>query len=278
MYLQITDNVLFARVPVSFCITWSQSHRWPTKGRMSDQGRRNSVMQGSLCLVQLLYFEVYHVLLWSNWLYTTVKPAITVSIASFLWVWVQLGLFGHTHHSPSLISNELLLKSKRVVLLLLPESPSLPKTGVTLPSKQGCATQLPGPYPTTKQPHQCSPQSYNCAESHSPSEHSSSSLDSPSDSKSLSSTLSEWSKIPKPLSEPGQPGRGGYNHANALNWNHRVFSKFKVHSLRYLTIMLLHSTLNRLLHIQWPWKLLQYLAILECLMCSVWGCGNIAYS
>jgi hypothetical protein len=59
---------------------------------------------------------------------------------------------------------------------------------------------------------------------------SSGSLDSASDSGSSTSTesLSEESKIPKPPGEPGRPGRGGYTLREALDWNPRAYTKFKV--------------------------------------------------
>ncbi|KAG1761660.1 hypothetical protein EDD22DRAFT_953845 [Suillus occidentalis] len=56
------------------------------------------------------------------------------------------------------------------------------------------------------------------------------SLDSLSDSSSSSSAsmnLSEDSKIPKPISEPGCPGRGGYTLYKALDWNPKAYGKFK---------------------------------------------------
>lgn len=59
---------------------------------------------------------------------------------------------------------------------------------------------------------------------------SSGSLDSASDSGSSTSTesLSEESKIPKPPGEPGRPGRGGYTLQEALDWNPKAYTKFKV--------------------------------------------------
>ncbi|KAG1871688.1 hypothetical protein F4604DRAFT_1926080 [Suillus subluteus] len=58
---------------------------------------------------------------------------------------------------------------------------------------------------------------------------SASSSDSLSDSDSTTSSvnLSEDSKIPKPASEPGRPGRGGYTLREALDWNPKAYMKFK---------------------------------------------------
>lgn len=44
------------------------------------------------------------------------------------------------------------------------------------------------------------------------------------------STLSDDSKIPKPVGEPGHPGCGGYNLETALDWSTKAYSKFKVRS------------------------------------------------
>ncbi|KAG1843966.1 hypothetical protein F4604DRAFT_1937821 [Suillus subluteus] len=64
---------------------------------------------------------------------------------------------------------------------------------------------------------------------------SSGSLDSfsDSDSSTLSMSISEDSKIPKPASEPGHLGRGGYTLCEALDWNPKAYAKFKksMHSL-----------------------------------------------
>jgi hypothetical protein len=57
------------------------------------------------------------------------------------------------------------------------------------------------------------------------------SSDSLSDSGSSSSSsmnLLENSKIPKPIGEPGHPGRGGYTLDEALDWNPKTYGKFKV--------------------------------------------------
>ena len=92
-------------------------------------------------------------------------------------------------------------------------------------SKLSWATQ--SPYPATKQAHhQSSAKSYDHADSESPSEHSSSSES--VDSDSILSTLLGQLKILKPPGEPGCPGRGGYNLETAIDWNHKVFTKFKV--------------------------------------------------
>ncbi|KAI6103789.1 hypothetical protein EDD16DRAFT_1524991 [Pisolithus croceorrhizus] len=50
-----------------------------------------------------------------------------------------------------------------------------------------------------------------------------------SDDESTSSTQSpEALKIPKPPGEPGCPGRGSYTLETTLDWNQKVYSKFKV--------------------------------------------------
>ena len=144
----------------------------------------------------------------------------------------QLELFCNTHYSPSLIVDEILsFKSKSVMQIQsgLPELPALPKV---LPSKQGHAAQ--SPYPAMKQEHQHSQaraRSHSRADSESLPEHSSSSssLDLLSDSESTSTTLLEGLKIPKPPGEPGHPGRGRYNLEGTVNWDHKVFTNFKVH-------------------------------------------------
>ena len=139
----------------------------------------------------------------------------------------QLELFGNSHHSSSLLSDKILPKSKNIMHFPV-NDPSL--------TERGHAIQLLYP---TMQPHQQSQahaRSRGCADSECPSEVSSlSSLSaSASDtSESMLSTLSEQSKIPKPPGEPGCPGRGGYNLESAVDWNHKVFSKFKVCLLRY---------------------------------------------
>ncbi|KAG2068682.1 hypothetical protein BDR04DRAFT_1119650 [Suillus decipiens] len=53
--------------------------------------------------------------------------------------------------------------------------------------------------------------------------------DSVSDSGSLTLTesLSEESKIPKPPGKPGYPGHGGYTLQKALDWNPKAYTKFK---------------------------------------------------
>ncbi|KAI5997648.1 hypothetical protein F5J12DRAFT_895777 [Pisolithus orientalis] len=37
------------------------------------------------------------------------------------------------------------------------------------------------------------------------------------------------SKIPKPIGEPGHPGHGEYTLEIALDWNHKIYVKFKKH-------------------------------------------------
>ncbi|KAF8451042.1 hypothetical protein L210DRAFT_868071 [Boletus edulis BED1] len=48
------------------------------------------------------------------------------------------------------------------------------------------------------------------------------------------STLSDDSKIPKPVGEPGCPGCGGYNLETALDWSTKAYSKFKKHVHRLI--------------------------------------------
>ncbi|KAG1875738.1 hypothetical protein F4604DRAFT_1680626 [Suillus subluteus] len=49
-----------------------------------------------------------------------------------------------------------------------------------------------------------------------------------SDSSSTSGeSLLEDLKIPKPAGEPGRPGRGGYTLYEALDWNPKMYTKFK---------------------------------------------------
>lgn len=60
------------------------------------------------------------------------------------------------------------------------------------------------------------------------SEDSEESSDGTSDNDSSLSTLSDDTKIPKPPGEPGRPGRGGYTLETALDWNHKVYMRFKV--------------------------------------------------
>jgi hypothetical protein len=50
-----------------------------------------------------------------------------------------------------------------------------------------------------------------------------------SDSDSSTSSInSSEEKIPKPAGEPGRPGRGGYTLHEALEWNPKAYTKFKV--------------------------------------------------
>ncbi|KAI6028914.1 hypothetical protein F5J12DRAFT_780424 [Pisolithus orientalis] len=50
-----------------------------------------------------------------------------------------------------------------------------------------------------------------------------------SDSDLTSSVLLDESKIPKPIGEPGHPGHGEYTLEIALDWNHKIYVKFKKH-------------------------------------------------
>ena len=137
----------------------------------------------------------------------------------------QLELFGNTHHSLAVGVLPVVQ-----IQIALPEQPALPKA---LPSKEGRAAR--SPYPTTKQERQRSKarvRSHDRGDSESPSKDSSSSLDPLSDSESTSTTLSGHPKIPKPPGEPGRPGRGGYNLECAIEWDNKVYTKFKARPFR----------------------------------------------
>jgi hypothetical protein len=149
----------------------------------------------------------------------------------------QLELFGsgRGQHSSSLLADEVLPSATRITAppkvtrsqtqksaALTPEF----KLAVRSPKSHACATS-PYPKKPPKQP---------CAGFHN---HPSSDLSSDSDSsvessglssddKSTSDTLSEDFKIPKPPGESGRPGRGGYNLETTLDWNHKMYAKFKV--------------------------------------------------
>ncbi|KAG2137123.1 uncharacterized protein EDB93DRAFT_1253735 [Suillus bovinus] len=135
----------------------------------------------------------------------------------------QLELFSCTRHSTTLIADEIL--PSRI-------STAVPSTQRT---KQPQAKDTPGFKLATrpfKNDRSSSPYSKRVSCSHSqtptPSD-SSGSLDSVSDSGSstLTESLSEESKIPKPPGEPGRPGRGGYTLQEALDWNPKAYTKFK---------------------------------------------------
>jgi hypothetical protein len=65
----------------------------------------------------------------------------------------------------------------------------------------------------------------------SPSTSSESSLD--LDSEDSDSDMDAKQQIPKPTGEAGQPGRGGYNLEETLNWDSKEFTKLKVFSLMF---------------------------------------------
>lgn len=136
----------------------------------------------------------------------------------------QLKLFSCARHSTTLVADEIL--PSRI-------STAVPSTQRT---KQPQAKDMPGFKLATrpfKNDRSSLPYSKRVSHSHSqtptPSD-SSGSLDSVSDSGSSTSTesLSEESKIPKPPSKPGCPGRGGYTLQEALDWNPKAYTKFKV--------------------------------------------------
>ncbi|KIJ65078.1 hypothetical protein HYDPIDRAFT_167379 [Hydnomerulius pinastri MD-312] len=136
----------------------------------------------------------------------------------------QLELFGKTHHSSSLLADEVLPPSYNTPASV-PEVKSPSRTqGPTLAPKFRLAARSPYPKKEVKQTR---------AISHSTNSDSEESQVSTSDNESTASSDSEDSKIPKPPGEPGRPGRGGYTLETALGWNQKSYSKFKnfMHSL-----------------------------------------------
>ncbi|KAG1720461.1 uncharacterized protein EDB91DRAFT_1088837 [Suillus paluster] len=140
----------------------------------------------------------------------------------------QLELFGSTHHSTMLVADEILPSR---ISTVVPPTQHIKHQQLkdTLAPEFKLAVRL------FKNDHSSSPyskKSFKCSRSHSktpiPSD-SLDSLDSASDSGSSTSTesLSEDSKIPKPPGEPGCPGHGGYTLHEALDWNPKVYAKFK---------------------------------------------------
>ncbi|KAG1738819.1 uncharacterized protein EDB91DRAFT_1082540 [Suillus paluster] len=127
----------------------------------------------------------------------------------------QLELFGSTHHSTMLIADEIL--PSRISTVVPPtQHIKHPQLKDTLVPEFKLAVQL------FKNDHSSSPYSkkpFECSHSHSQMPMPSDSLDSASDSGSLTLTesLSEDSKIPKPPGEPGHPGHGGCTLHKALD-------------------------------------------------------------
>ncbi|KAG1724924.1 hypothetical protein EDB19DRAFT_1915316 [Suillus lakei] len=141
----------------------------------------------------------------------------------------QLELFGNANcHPTTLIADEILVP-KASIIPTARASSSTPAPKFKL-AKQMCKHSDNSSSPYTKK----------ATSTHSHSRMasplgSSGSLDSFSDSNSSTSSmsLSEDSKIPKPASEPGRLGRGGYTLHEALDWNPKAYTKFKrsMHSL-----------------------------------------------
>jgi hypothetical protein len=139
----------------------------------------------------------------------------------------QLELFGNIDRRPTtLTANEVLVPRAGIVPVARASSstpaPEFKLAKRTLkhsdPSSSAC------PYPKKSLTRSCS-------QTPLPSD-SARSLDSLSDSSTSTSSasLSEDSKIPKPAGEPGRPGRGGYTLYEALDWNPKAYTKFKVRS------------------------------------------------
>ncbi|KAG1867695.1 hypothetical protein F4604DRAFT_1927479 [Suillus subluteus] len=132
----------------------------------------------------------------------------------------QLELFGHVdRHPTTLIANEVLV----------------PKASIVPAARASSSTPAPEFKLAKRMPKQSSSPyikkvAFPRSRSQTPlASDSASSLDSLSDSDSstLSVSLSEDLKIPKPAGEPGRPGRGGYTLYEALDWNPKVYAKFK---------------------------------------------------
>ncbi|KAG1818526.1 uncharacterized protein BJ212DRAFT_1479534 [Suillus subaureus] len=143
----------------------------------------------------------------------------------------QLELFGNAnHHLTTLVADEILVP-KASIIPTAKASSSTPapefKLAVQMRKHSDCSSS---PYTKKATSNSMHPHS----QMPSPSD-SSGSLDSFSDSNSstLSVSLSEDSKIPKPAGEPGHLGHGGYTLCEALDWNPKSYTKFKrsMHSL-----------------------------------------------
>ncbi|KAF8576076.1 hypothetical protein K439DRAFT_1623128 [Ramaria rubella] len=72
-----------------------------------------------------------------------------------------------------------------------------------------------------------------------------------SDLSSESEAESDSEKIPKPIGEPGRPGRGGYNLEEAINWDMLRFKKLKkcIHRLVANHLDLTKSFANQSTHL-----------------------------
>ncbi|KAG2744762.1 hypothetical protein P692DRAFT_20877834 [Suillus brevipes Sb2] len=116
----------------------------------------------------------------------------------------QLELFDSAHRSTMLVADKI-LPSK--ISALDPPHTQLKDTVKVSFERSRSNSRTPGPMPSE----------------------SLSSLESMLDSCSstLTESLSDDLKIPKPPDEPGRPGRGGYTLNEALDWNPRAYAKFK---------------------------------------------------
>ncbi|KAG2123446.1 hypothetical protein DEU56DRAFT_917409 [Suillus clintonianus] len=137
----------------------------------------------------------------------------------------QLELFGHVDRRPTTLIADEVLVPKASIIPAARASSSTPAPEFKLAKRM-----------LKQSDHSSSPYlkkvTFPCSRSQTPvpSDSAGSSLDSLSDSDSSSTSdvsLSEDSKIPKPAGEPGRPGRGGYTLYEALDWNPKMYAKFK---------------------------------------------------
>ncbi|KAG2070478.1 hypothetical protein BDR04DRAFT_1155511 [Suillus decipiens] len=140
----------------------------------------------------------------------------------------QLELFGHVDHRLiTLIADEVLVPKASSIIHAASSSMPAPefKLAKWVPKKFDHSSS-----PYLKKATFSYSHSHSCSHSQMPLlSDSVGSLDSLSDSDSSTSYLSEDSKIPKPAGEPGHPGCGGYTLYEALDWNLKIYTKFKVH-------------------------------------------------
>ncbi|KAG2342306.1 hypothetical protein BDR05DRAFT_1000944 [Suillus weaverae] len=138
----------------------------------------------------------------------------------------QLELFGHVDRRPlTLIADEVLVAKASSIIPAARASSSTPAPECKL-AKRVLKQSDHSPLPYLKKA------TFSRSRSRSPTplpSDSAGSLDSLSDSDSSTSSLPEDLKIPKPPGEPGRPGRGGYTLHEVLDWNPKLYSKFKDH-------------------------------------------------
>ncbi|KAG1762223.1 hypothetical protein EDD22DRAFT_953301 [Suillus occidentalis] len=136
----------------------------------------------------------------------------------------QLELFGHVDcHPLTLITDEVLVAKASSIIPAARASSSTPAPECKL-AKRVLKQSDHSPLPYLKKP------TFSRSRSRSPTplpSDSAGSLDSLSDSDSSTSSLLEDLKIPKPPGEPGRPGHGGYTLHEVLDWNPKLYSKFK---------------------------------------------------